>query len=155
MDILIGEYSMETVLAELARCLTLLSNLHTVQIDVMSSSRGRTIFERTFKKYSYPQIRNAFVMPSSQSFLASCPQARCVGLTRNSFMSASYLQTIMENCPHLEVLEMSEKRLRFDITRRGTILSPFLSLSMFQSLNRFYIPQPSSIAFQTSAQFES
>jgi hypothetical protein len=109
IDILIGEYSLETVLVELARCLTLFSNLHTVQIDIVSSPRGRTIFERTFKKYSYPQIRNASVMSSSQPFLVSCPQARCVGSTQNNLMPASYLQTIMENCPHLEVLEVSEE----------------------------------------------
>ena len=63
LDIFIGPYSIETVLAELARCLSLFSNLHTVQIDVdVASSRRRTFgefrenLEQTFKKNSYPQI---------------------------------------------------------------------------------------------------
>ena len=108
LDIFIGEYSIETVLAELARCLSLFPNLHTVQIDVISSPRRRSlreIFEQTFKKYSYPQIRNVFVMFFSVSFTASCPQARRVGFTQYYSMSRSCLQTIKGNCPHLEVLE--------------------------------------------------
>ena len=109
LDIFIGPYSIETVLAELARCLSLFSNLHTVQIDVGSSSRQRRsfgeIFEQTFQNYSYPQIRNVFVMFISLSFIASCPQARRIGFTRHWRMPGSWLQTILGSCPHLEVLE--------------------------------------------------
>jgi hypothetical protein len=112
LDVFIGEYSIETVLAELARCLILFPNLHTVQIDVISSfgqwsQRGLwstvEMFEQTFKEYSYPQIRNVFVKLSSVSFVASCPQARRVGLARHW---SSGVQTILLcNSPHLEVLE--------------------------------------------------
>ena len=109
LDIFIGEYSIETVLGELARCLNLLPNLHTVQIDVASSSRRRRslgeIFQQSFKEYSYPQIRNIFVMFLSVSFVASCPQARRVGFTRYFYMSRKCLQIIQVNCPHLEELE--------------------------------------------------
>ena len=108
LDIFIGEYSFKTVLAELARCLSLFPNLHTVQIDLVSSFRRRRsleIFEQTFKDYSYPQIRNVFVMFNSASFIASCPQARRVGSTQTYALSRLCLQTIRSNCPHLEVLE--------------------------------------------------
>jgi hypothetical protein len=109
LDIFSGEYSFETVLAELARCLSLFKNLHTVQIDVVTSRRRPLsygeIFEQTFKNYSYPQIRNVFVMFFSVSFVASCPQARRVGFTRHYPMTKSCLQTILGKCPHLEVLE--------------------------------------------------
>ncbi|KAF8816621.1 hypothetical protein BYT27DRAFT_7333267 [Phlegmacium glaucopus] len=106
LDIFIGEYSINTV-AELARCLSLFSNLHTVQIDVTISS-GRSlgrVFERTFKKYSYPQIRNVFVMFFNQSLIASCPEARHIGFTRRWALLPSLLQTIIDHCPRLEVLE--------------------------------------------------
>ena len=101
----------ETVLAELARCLSLFLNLHTVQINVQNSSSGRRsageIFEQTFKKYSYSQIRNVFVMQYSGSFIASCPQARRVDSSLHSTLPGSCLQTLAGNCPHpnLEVLE--------------------------------------------------
>ena len=109
LDIFIGEYSIATVLAELARCLSLFPNLHTVQIDVSTYSRRkrslREIFEKTFEKYSYPQIRNVFVMFYSISFVASCPQARRVGCTHYNAISSVCLQTMQGSCPHLEVLE--------------------------------------------------
>ena len=108
LDIFIGEYSAKTVLPELARCLSLFQNLHTVQIDVDFISRRSPlmeIFEQTFKKYSYPQIRNVFIMPLSSSFVASCPQVRRAGFTRNCSMLFPLLKIILHNCPHLEVLE--------------------------------------------------
>ena len=119
VDILFGEYSIETVLVELARCLSLFPNLHTVQISLSADDYSRRlrvgrrslneIFEQTFEKYSYPQIRNVFVMPLSVSFIASCPQARRVGFTRTVldpiYRSCPSLQTILYNCPQLEVLE--------------------------------------------------
>ena len=125
LDIFIGEYSAKTVLPELARCLSLFENLHTVQIDVGYISRRSPLagifeqtfkiisrqsplaglFEQTFKKYSYPQIRNVFIMHLSSSFVASCPQVRRVGFTRNCSLSFPLLKIILRNCPHLEVLE--------------------------------------------------
>ena len=108
LDIFIGQYSIDTVLAELARCLSLFPNLHTVQIDVSTDCRLRSleaIFKKTFEKCLYPQIRNVFVMSLSASFIASCPQARRVGITRNCSMSVWCLQTILRNCPQLEVLD--------------------------------------------------
>ena len=110
LDVAICQYSIKTVLTELARCLSLFPNLHTVQIDVRSSTAISAsicgeILEKTFKKYSFPQIRNVFVMIFSVSFLASSPEVRRVGLGRYRSMSRLSLQTIASNCPHLEVLE--------------------------------------------------
>jgi hypothetical protein len=108
VDIFIVEYSLGTILAELAHCLSLFPNLHTVQIDVTSNTgRRRSVeetFKQTFKNYSYPQIRNVFIMLHSLSFIASCPQARRVGYTCYS-MNILTMQTIQRNCPHLEELE--------------------------------------------------
>ena len=107
LDVFIGEYSAKAVLAELARCLSLFPNLHTVQIDVDQECRLHLeeIFEQAFEKYSYPQIRNVFIMFSSISFVASCPQARRIGFTRNCSMSAPLcLQSILDKCPYLEEL---------------------------------------------------
>ena len=127
LDIFIGEYSFRTVLPELARCLSLFSNLHTVQIDLFSRDSGRSLdrlgkfFERTFKKYSYPQIRNVFIMSPSKSFIASCPQTRHIGYPQGT-MPESCLKTIKDNCPHLEVLEDFSERLWNPVTCKRTIL---------------------------------
>jgi hypothetical protein len=108
LDIYIGKYS---ILAELARCLTLLPNLHTVQIYAGEQFKLERHFEAAFNKYSYPQIRNVFVMFPSIPFIASCPQARRVGLKGRWFISSvsnSCLQTMTDNCPHLEVIDFPE-----------------------------------------------
>ncbi|KAF8816627.1 hypothetical protein BYT27DRAFT_7127458 [Phlegmacium glaucopus] len=104
VDVFIGEYSFSRVLAELARCLSLFSNLHTIQIMVTWCSRRDLdkTFERIFKKYSYPQIRNVFVISLTESFLGSCPEARRIGFRRSR---ASSLHRIVDNCPRLEALE--------------------------------------------------
>jgi len=110
LNVSIGQRSIEKVLAELARCLSLFPNLHTVQIDVISSSItlemvSESVIEKTFRKYSYPQIRNVFVVRSSVPFVASCPQARRVGLEAYRSILNPYRQPVKDNCPHLEVLE--------------------------------------------------
>ena len=113
LDVYIGEYSIKNVLAELARCLSLFLNLHTVQIDLVVKYRPHAhvsfgeIFEQAFKKYSYPQIRNVFIMDYSVSFVASCPQARRIGFTRNTIRTETEprLRTLLGKCPHLEILE--------------------------------------------------
>ena len=113
LDVFIADYSFDTVIAELARCLRLFSNLHTVQIKVASDSKRslHKIFARTFKYYSYPQIRDVTVMASSQSFIASCPEARHVDFIKQWAWPprytdpGGYLSLIINNCPRLEVLE--------------------------------------------------
>ncbi|KAF8798302.1 hypothetical protein BYT27DRAFT_7123135 [Phlegmacium glaucopus] len=107
IDVFIGEHSYDTVLAELARCLNLSSNLQTIQIDVILSSKRPlgNIFERAFKKYSYPQIRNVFVMSLSESLLGSCPEVRRIGFITGWTVPRSSLHRIVTNCPHLEALE--------------------------------------------------
>ena len=107
LDIFIGDHLAKTVLAELARCLSLFENLHTVQIDVNQAGGDslEKMFKQTFEGFSYPQIRNVFTMCSSLSFVASCPQARRVGFIRNCFCSPTSLQRIVRYCPHLEELE--------------------------------------------------
>jgi hypothetical protein len=110
IDVFVGDFSAKTVLAELARCLSLFENLHTVQIEsthVESSCRPTLakLFRQTFEKFSYPQIRNVFIMYPTLSLVASCPQARLVGFTRNCSWPDSVLLGILGNCPHLEELE--------------------------------------------------
>jgi hypothetical protein len=143
VDIFIGQYSIKTVLAELARCLSLFPYLHTVQIDLFSWSRRRRpmgkFFEQTFKNYSYPQIRNVFVRYFSESFVASCPQARRIGF-RNLSMSRSCLQTILNNCPHLEVLEDFDDVFWSPEACKRAFLYPFLSRNCNEVLTMSHFP---------------
>ena len=156
LDIFIGQYAIETVLAELARCLSLFSNLHTVQIDVVPSSERRRssgeIVEQTFKNYSYPQIRNVFVTFFSVFFIASCPQARHIGYTRHWRMPRSWLQTILGNCPHLEVLEDFAEVFWTPDTCKRAFLNLYPSRHCIE-VPTIHILKSLSITFQTSAPF--
>ncbi|KAF8816617.1 hypothetical protein BYT27DRAFT_6381068 [Phlegmacium glaucopus] len=114
LDVFIGEYSFKPVLAELARCLSLFPNLRTIQVDVTFGSGSqsankpsfRDIFEQTFKNYSYPQIRNVFVMYVSKPLIASCPEATRVGfISLMPFEPCDLLRSLIGTCPRLEVLD--------------------------------------------------
>ena len=108
LDISIGEYFFDNVVAELARCMSLFPNLHTVQIDIAPGSKRLLdkIFQRTFKKYSYPQIRNVFVMSLSLDLLPSCPEAKRVGFIQRSTVGRHWdLSKIAGSCPQLETLD--------------------------------------------------
>ena len=154
LDVFIADHSFDNVVAELARCLSLFSNLHTVQIQIPA---GKTrslhkIFAQTFKDYSYPQIRDVSVMVLSQSFIASCPEARHVNFIKqwtrppSNTDPMSYPNLIMNNCPRLEVLEDFPDILDTVDGCKRTILYPFFSV--FQDTNSFSSPKASSIAFQ-------
>lgn len=67
------------------------------------SANFLNIFDATFKKCSYPQIRNVFAMYLSESFIASCSQARRISCAPQ--VSMPYLRSIIRHCPYLEVLE--------------------------------------------------
>lgn len=147
LDVFIGQFSFDTVLAELARCLSLFPNLHTIQVEVTSSSGRwlankpslnkqslRDIFEQTFRYHSYPQIRNVFVMSVSKPLIRSCREARRVGfisLPSNSMLSplaqsSDLLQNLIGNCRGLEVLdECGDLILQAD-TCKGTL--PLIAL---------------------------
>ena len=115
-----------TLLAELAHCLSLFPNLHTVQIDVDLYSRQLSfgkIFERTFKKYSYPQIRNVLQYT-----------LRCIlptGTARRLYarlLNVQCLQTIMRICSHLEVV--LEAFGDVDLSSVALFFSPSLAIAL-------------------------
>ena len=154
LDVLIGNYLFDTVLSGLARCLSLMPNLHTIQIDIGLISTRRSlgnVFQRTFKKYSYPQIRNVFVMSLSESLIASCPEARRVGFTQlkqpESYYPLPPTSIGKLYFPRLEVFDDFKglihennttcKRTRFYTTSicssRILIISKFLKLSSIAS----------------------
>ena len=99
------EYSVDTVLAELARCIALFPNLHTVQLNFRLN---RFKFLDTFTTYQYPSIKNVYVCLMSAVFICACPEVRVVSPARWHPAVSWWPQTIFENASHqypgLEVL---------------------------------------------------
>src|SRR6266446_1642056 len=107
VNVLVTEYSVDTVLAELARCIALFPNLHTVQFNFRLSYHKRHHVENAFKAYQYPSIRNVFICPVSIMFLRACPEARFVAPMRwhkNFSWLRDIFEKVLNECPALEVL---------------------------------------------------
>jgi len=100
----VTEYSVDTVLAELARCIALFPNLHTVQLHFRFN---RFKFLDTFKTYQYPSIKNVYICPMSAMFLCACPEVRVVSPVKwyiASWWPRFTFEIPSFQCPALEVL---------------------------------------------------
>ncbi|KAF8170397.1 hypothetical protein BJ912DRAFT_912141 [Pholiota molesta] len=111
LDILVVDYSATTVLPELARCIGLLPNLHTVQIhfDVKVSQRSfdetqRRLIKESFAPYTYPNIRTACVSTDGTAFLRSCPGLKLLMPWKTEGYYLYEFEEIVTRCPSIETL---------------------------------------------------
>jgi hypothetical protein len=111
VNVVLTEFSLDTVLAELARCIALFPNLHTVQLCFRGNFNKRRLvkdtFKNTFKAYQYPSIRNVFVCPVSVIFICACREARFVApITWRPtwWWARDIFEIVLNECPALEVL---------------------------------------------------
>ena len=98
------DYSVNTVLAELARCIALFPNLHTVQLHFRFY---RFKFPDTLKTYQYPSIKNVYICPKSIMFPSACPEVRVVSpanWNNSTWWPQSTFENAIHQYPALEVL---------------------------------------------------
>jgi len=91
-------------MAELARCIALFPNLHTVQLHFQVNGFK---YLDTFKTYQYPSIKNVYLCPMSVAFTRACPEVRVVFPVKwhgGSWRSRSFFEHPSLKCPTLEVL---------------------------------------------------
>ncbi|CAA7265304.1 unnamed protein product [Cyclocybe aegerita] len=102
LNVSVLEYSAKTVLEELARCIALLPNLHTVQLSFTLNFDSYQFLDELFGKYNYPQVRNACLSDTASQFLLACPNVCSV----NAFMSENWDGSIGDIFlpPSLEIL---------------------------------------------------
>jgi len=108
----VTKYSVNTVLAELARCIALFPNLHTVQLGFrfnswFNSYRSKVRVDNPFTTYQYPSIKNVYICPMSVMILRACPEARIVAPLKwheSSWWPRSIFDVALRHCPALEVL---------------------------------------------------
>ncbi|KAF8972528.1 hypothetical protein BDZ97DRAFT_1913028 [Flammula alnicola] len=67
LNVVVVSHSVGTVLPELARCMALFPNLHTVQLCVLLESSYRV--RNTFTGYNYPQIRHLCISSEASIIL--------------------------------------------------------------------------------------
>ncbi|KAF8968405.1 hypothetical protein BDZ97DRAFT_1916239 [Flammula alnicola] len=108
VNVEVKDYSPRGVLAELARCLALFSNLHTVKLKLADGSETNRGASDAFRQHLYPQIRFLIISQQGLSLLKSCPGVRVVRpLAMNSWMPQAFLDTMVEHCHCVEKLPIS------------------------------------------------
>ena len=134
VNVLITPYSANKVLIELARCMALMKNLHTVQISSCSdyiTGRHRCryaiqiskLYKAAFAGYRFPSVRRiAFNSPWEIDLLPCFPEARRVYMTLyrrpgefKEFWKDWLLERVKQvasHCPKTQVFEWDGERCR-------------------------------------------
>ncbi|CAA7267730.1 unnamed protein product [Cyclocybe aegerita] len=98
VNVYVAAYSVRPVLDELARCLALFTNLHTITLDMrigIQTGQKHPV-PGTFDKYQYPQIKTVYLGFSASYILPSCPEARQIySLGDNDFK----MEMALNKCP--------------------------------------------------------
>jgi hypothetical protein len=95
VNVILQSYCYDRVLAELARCLALFPNLHTLQVLGLREE----ITYRVFKGLTFPQIRTLVVPSPGHYILAACPNVKdvtCIGGCPEAFW-----RTLFAHCPNV------------------------------------------------------
>jgi hypothetical protein len=98
VNVILQSYSYDRVLAELARCLALFPNLHTLQVFGLGMRRQEITY-KVFKGLTFPQIRTLVVPSSGYHILAACPNVKnvtCIGMCFEKFW-----ETLFAHCPNV------------------------------------------------------
>lgn len=107
---MIEDYHVRNVLRELARCLAIFPNMHTLKLDLRISSLAfdQVITYGFGRHKSFPQIRSITLPPHCESLLRYVPSARDVHFMRSSprYFEVRLLE-IAACCPLLENICLS------------------------------------------------
>jgi hypothetical protein len=108
VNVIITDFSLDSVLTELARCLLLFPNLHTLQL-LGDSWRMMRFSSRVFHGKIFPSVRTLVFSYRAYHVVACCPdvkQVTVVGNLNPDFLTASEVifTQCVTNCPKVEVL---------------------------------------------------
>ncbi|KAJ3500406.1 hypothetical protein NLJ89_g9810 [Agrocybe chaxingu] len=92
MNLEIGEYSLESVLKEVARSMAQFPNLHTVKLLIVFQFASETVVpaKNVFKVHRYPQIKHLVLDRTSYPFMLSCPNATKIERLPTSHYNANH-----------------------------------------------------------------
>ncbi|KDR68728.1 hypothetical protein GALMADRAFT_146075 [Galerina marginata CBS 339.88] len=103
INVEIKDYSSHSVLEELARCMAVFPNLHTVKLLVLVDPLNAFDTEKIFAKHSYPQIRTAMVSTRGFPLLRSCPGVQFAYSTEDC-KTGHLTRVMLHSCPLLQNL---------------------------------------------------
>ncbi|KAF9482372.1 hypothetical protein BDN70DRAFT_919157 [Pholiota conissans] len=109
LDIYVTDYSAKTIVPELARCMSLMPNLHTIQIYL--EWKGIFGFDYAqlipcgFHRYVYPQIRTACVSMNAFPILSRAPNVKALHVLKpNLRYTSGLLEYIKSITPSINIL---------------------------------------------------
>jgi len=103
VNVEIGIYAQTSVLAELARCLALFPNMHTVQLNIEETDIPQKMIAQPFAGYVYHSVQTVVVSSNILDFFKCCPQARRVDYLKTYFPPRTFWDAVAASCPRLEV----------------------------------------------------
>ncbi|KAF9466938.1 hypothetical protein BDZ94DRAFT_1211895 [Collybia nuda] len=102
VNVLITEFSYQTLMPELARCLALFPNLHTIQI--LGNTTLDIHVENVFEGMQFPSVTTVVVPAHARQILAACPNAQHVTVSAYGMMNLGVFRTLQKHCRHLKTL---------------------------------------------------
>jgi len=107
MNIAVQEQApLEDILRKFAHSISLLPNLHTVQIHFKFKdcydTASDTLVRNCLKGYTYPQIRNLSISSAADHFMHACPKLKVLKPHMTKYLSVS--PRTLGRVPELEVL---------------------------------------------------
>ena len=102
VSVQIGSYFARNVLRELARCLAMFPNLHTLKLDLSIDGLDRAITYGFSPYKSFPQIRSVIMPTACYDLLKYCPGVRYVYNVRQKVLSDHDAFILADFCPLIE-----------------------------------------------------
>ncbi|KAF8907644.1 hypothetical protein CPB84DRAFT_1768428 [Gymnopilus junonius] len=112
VNVHVRDYSVVPVVEELARCIAIFPNLHSVKLQISFNPAERPFGYRSevskiFSSRSYPQIRSIFVSKSAYGLLASCPEVLEARNLEVGRLDGWHFLRAISSCHRLENLEIA------------------------------------------------
>ena len=142
VNVILQSYCYDTVIAELARCLALFPNLHTLQVLGLGMRRGEITY-KVFRGLKFPQIRTLVVPSPGYYMLPSFPNVKdvtCIGGCPEVFW-----ETLFAHCPNVVSLGTFESADCTNVINGGPTFIPrhiLYSLTYHPFSRRTAAPKP-------------
>ncbi|KAK0186858.1 hypothetical protein F5146DRAFT_962288 [Armillaria mellea] len=103
ISVTLSRFSADTVYLEFARCLTLLPNLHTLQILGIGSFKD---LREAFHQRVFKSVKTLVFPPNGYIVLPCCPEVRKVVCTTSEELTSGGVQTMIRYCEQIESLDI-------------------------------------------------
>jgi len=128
INVEVVDFSIHSVLAELAQCMRSFSNLHTVRLRISVRSLTGMAARGAFQTHTYPSVRTVILSRTAYPLLLSCPNVQTIASTQ--ILERNYAPWILRSSQRFSLVEDVRYFFHPQTTARATRLEDELSLHM-------------------------